>query len=69
MKGAAHPKLVKPLRRLDQGDLLIVKRLDRPAKSTRDLLNLLDVVAAQARAGVCALKDTWADTMKEWSGS
>ena len=68
MRGAAHPKLVKPLRRLDQGDVLIVMRLDRLARST-GLLNLLDVVAAQARAGVCALKDTWADTMKEWSGS
>ena len=50
MRGAAHLKLVKPLRRLDQGDVLIVMRLDRLARST-GLLNLLDVVAAQTRAG------------------
>jgi DNA invertase Pin-like site-specific DNA recombinase len=41
--------------------LLIVTRLDRLARSTRDLLNVLDAVA-KARAGFRSLKDTWADT-------
>jgi DNA invertase Pin-like site-specific DNA recombinase len=41
--------------------LLIVTRLDRLARSTRDLLNVLDAVA-KATAGFRSLKDTWADT-------
>src|SRR6202048_1675992 len=56
-----RPELLKLLRRLDQGDVLIVTRLDRLARSTRDLLNVLDAVA-QAKAGFRSLKDTWADT-------
>jgi hypothetical protein len=39
----------------------IVTRLDRLARSTRDLLNVLDAVA-KAKAGFRSLKDTWADT-------
>jgi hypothetical protein len=41
--------------------VLIVTRLDRVARSTRDLLNVLDEVA-KAKAGFRSLKDTWADT-------
>jgi hypothetical protein len=39
-----RPQLAKLLKRLDQGDVLIVTRLDRLARSTRDLLNILDAV-------------------------
>jgi len=49
------------LRALEPGDVLIVTRLDRLARSTRDLLNVLDAVA-KAKAGFRSLKDTWADT-------
>jgi DNA invertase Pin-like site-specific DNA recombinase len=45
---------------LDRDDVLIVTRLDRLARSTRDLLNILDQVA-KAAAGFKSLKDTWAD--------
>ena len=41
--------------------MLIGTRLDRLARSTRELLNVLDAVA-QAKAGFRSLKDTWADT-------
>ena len=34
-------ELAKVLKRLDKGDVLIVTRLDRLARSTRDLLNIL----------------------------
>jgi DNA invertase Pin-like site-specific DNA recombinase len=44
-----------------QADTLIVTKLDRLARSTRDLLNTLDAVA-QAGAGFRSLADTWADT-------
>jgi DNA invertase Pin-like site-specific DNA recombinase len=39
----------------------MVTRLDRLARSTRDLLNILDQVA-KAGAGFKSLKDAWADT-------
>ena len=39
----------------------MVTRLDRLARSTRDLLNILDTVA-KAGAGSRSLGDTWADT-------
>src|ERR1700745_2394607 len=53
--------LGKLLKRLSAGDVLIVTRLDRLARSTRDLLNILDAVS-KAGAGFKSLKDTWADT-------
>jgi hypothetical protein len=31
--------------RLGEGDVLVVSRLDRPARSSRDLLNVLDEIA------------------------
>jgi DNA invertase Pin-like site-specific DNA recombinase len=56
-----RPELAKAIRRLDAGDVLIVTRLDRLARSTRDLLNILDAVG-KAGAGFRSLKDAWADT-------
>jgi DNA invertase Pin-like site-specific DNA recombinase len=53
--------LAKAIRRLEAGDVLVVTRLDRLARSTRDLLNILDAVG-KAGAGFKSLKDTWADT-------
>jgi DNA invertase Pin-like site-specific DNA recombinase len=54
-------ELAKALRRLEPGDVLIVSRLDRLARSTRDLLNVLATIG-QREAGFRSLKDTWADT-------
>jgi DNA invertase Pin-like site-specific DNA recombinase len=54
-------ELAKVLKRLDQGDVLMVTRLDRLARSTRDLLNILDTIA-KAGAGFKSLGDSWADT-------
>jgi DNA invertase Pin-like site-specific DNA recombinase len=54
-------ELAKALRRLEPGDVLIVTRLDRLARSTRNLLNVLATVA-EREAGFRSLKDTWADT-------
>jgi DNA invertase Pin-like site-specific DNA recombinase len=53
--------LAKLLGKLGQGDVLLVTRLDRLARSARDLLNVLDSVAKRG-AGFRSLKDTWADT-------
>ena len=46
---------------LDAGDVLTVTRLDRLARSTRDLLNTLAAITAK-KAGFRSLGDTWADT-------
>jgi DNA invertase Pin-like site-specific DNA recombinase len=46
---------------LAKGDVLIVARLDRLARSTRDLLNPLGTIAEKG-AGFKSLRDTWADT-------
>ena len=56
-----RPELAKVLRRLGEGDVLMVTRLDRLARSTRDLLNILDTIG-KAGAGFKSLADTWADT-------
>jgi DNA invertase Pin-like site-specific DNA recombinase len=56
-----RPELAKLMKRLERGDIVIVTRLDRLARSTRDLLNVLDAVG-KAGAGFRSLKDTWADT-------
>jgi DNA invertase Pin-like site-specific DNA recombinase len=46
---------------LDAGDVLTVTRLDRLARSTRDLLNTLAAITAK-KASFKSLGDTWADT-------
>src|SRR4051812_35418032 len=56
-----RPELAKVLKRLATGDVLIVSRLDRLARSTRDLLNILDDIAKRG-AGFRSLADSWADT-------
>ena len=53
--------LRKAIAALREGDTLVVTRLDRLARSTRDLLNVLDEIAKRG-AGFKSLADTWADT-------
>ena len=54
-------ELARLVRKLERGDTVIVMRLDRLARSTRDLLNILDEIG-KAGAGFRSIKDTWADT-------
>jgi DNA invertase Pin-like site-specific DNA recombinase len=54
-------ELARVIKRLQPGDVLVVTRLDRLARSTRDLLNVLEAVK-QAGAGFRSLKDGWCDT-------
>jgi DNA invertase Pin-like site-specific DNA recombinase len=53
--------LARLLRTLSQGDVVLVTRLDRLARSTRDLLNTLAAIADKG-AGFRSLNDAWADT-------
>jgi DNA invertase Pin-like site-specific DNA recombinase len=63
ISGAAanRRELRRALAKLSEGDVLIVTRLDRLARSTRDLLNTLAAVAEKG-AGFRSLRDGWADT-------
>jgi DNA invertase Pin-like site-specific DNA recombinase len=54
-------QLRKAISRLDEGDVLMVTRLDRLARSTRDLLNTLDEITKRD-AGFKSLAESWADT-------
>jgi DNA invertase Pin-like site-specific DNA recombinase len=54
-------QLKRALAAIGRGDVLLVTRLDRLARSTRDLLNTLAGVAEKG-AGFRSLRDAWADT-------
>jgi len=54
-------QLHRLLNALDEGDVLLVTRLDRLARSTRDLLNTPAAIAGK-KAGFRSLGDSWADT-------
>src|SRR4029079_18468124 len=54
-------ELAKVISKMEPADVLVVCRLDRLARSTRDLLNIIEALT-QRGAGFKSLKDTWADT-------
>jgi DNA invertase Pin-like site-specific DNA recombinase len=56
-----RPQLAKLLKSIDDGDTIIVTRLDRLARSTRDLLNTLHAIG-KAGGTFKSLADAWADT-------
>jgi DNA invertase Pin-like site-specific DNA recombinase len=58
---ADRAQLIRAVTQLAAGDVLAVTRLDRLARSTRDLLNTLAQIAGK-KAGFRSLGDTWADT-------
>ena len=59
-------QLRKVVAQLEAGDVLMVTRLDRLARSTRDLLNTLATVADR-KAGFRSLGDTWAESRRQRS--
>src|SRR3954467_4892076 len=54
-------QLRRVINQLDTGDVLMVTRLDRLARSPRDLLNTLAAIT-EKKAGFRSLGDAWADT-------
>ena len=58
---ADRAELIALLAAIGGGDVLIVTRLDRLARSTRDLLDILDTLARRG-AAFRSLGDQWADT-------
>lgn len=59
--GRKRPELVKALAALQAGDVLVVVRLNRMARSTHDALSILAAVTA-AGADFKSLREPWADT-------
>jgi DNA invertase Pin-like site-specific DNA recombinase len=55
-------QLRRVIDQLETGDVLMVTRLDRLARSTHDLLNTLAAIADR-KAGFRSLGDAWADTI------
>ena len=60
-KDDKRPKQRKMMAGLEPGDLVIVTRLDRLARSTRDLLNLIHDMT-EAGAQFRSIADSWCDT-------
>ena len=56
-----RPQLRRLLSEITAGDVVMVTRLDRLARSTRDLLNTLAAIT-EKKAGFRSVGDTWADT-------
>jgi DNA invertase Pin-like site-specific DNA recombinase len=56
-----RPELARMLAALRPGDVVVVRRLDRLARSTRDLLDIVDVIK-KAGAGLKSLAEPWADS-------
>src|SRR5215813_6265944 len=54
-------ELAKLLGRIESGDVLVITRLDRLARSTRDLLNVIAALTERG-AGFRSLRDSWSDT-------
>lgn len=54
-------QLARAVAQLEAGDVLMITRLDRLARSTRDLLNILHGITTK-KAGFRSLADGWADT-------
>lgn len=56
-----RPELVRMLDYLQPGNVVTIARLDRLARSTRDLLDIAERIGA-ASAGLRSLAEPWADT-------
>lgn len=57
----SRPELKRLLEQLREGDVLLVSRLDRLARSTRDLLEIAEILKI-ATVGLRSLAEPWADT-------
>jgi DNA invertase Pin-like site-specific DNA recombinase len=60
-KNRERAQLERALAALGEGDVLIVTRLDRLARSSRDLLNVVKQIG-DSGASFKSVKDNWADT-------
>lgn len=59
-----RPELDKMLNQLKEGDVVYILEIERLARSTRDLLEIVDVIKEKG-AALKSVKDTWLDTTSE----
>ena len=59
-----RPQLAKMLKALLPGDIVVVTKLDRVARSARDLLNIIGDLKDR-NCGFISLGDSWCDTTNE----
>src|SRR5262245_57919082 len=59
-----RPELANLLKRLEPGDVVMVTKLDRIARSARDLLNIVHDLKDRD-CGFISIGDTWCDTTNE----
>src|SRR5262245_19640702 len=59
-----RPELGKLLKRIEHGDIVVVCKLDRVARSARDLLNIIHELKERS-CGFISLSDSWCDTTSE----
>jgi len=59
-----RPALAQMLKRLEPGDVVVVTKLDRVARSARDLLNIMAELRERG-IGFVSLGDPWCDTTNE----
>ena len=60
-----RPELAKRLKALDPGDVMVVTKIDRVARSARDLLNIVAGELNDRGCGFVSLGDSWCDTTNE----
>lgn len=56
-----RPELERLLAQIRKGDILVVTKLDRLARSTHHLLGIFETLR-EKHAGLCSLGEPWADT-------
>ena len=59
-KSRARPELEKVLRRLEPGDTIVITKVDRIARSVRDLWNILHEVIEEKGAQFVSLREAGA---------
>jgi DNA invertase Pin-like site-specific DNA recombinase len=60
-----RPQLAKLLGDLDPGDVMVVTKIDRVARSALDLLHIVRTEIGDREAGFISLGDSWCDTTNE----
>jgi DNA invertase Pin-like site-specific DNA recombinase len=60
-----RPELAKLLKALAPGDVMVVTKIDRVARSARDLLNIVAGELKDQGCGFVSLGDSWCDTTNE----
>jgi DNA invertase Pin-like site-specific DNA recombinase len=59
-----RPELIRMIENLQEGDVVVITDLTRISRSTKDLLQIIDLIKEKG-ASIKSLKDNWLDTSSE----